>query len=197
MNDQVRDPKGGAMMRPGADIDRRGALRWEIAGFFFIVGLGTALHFVFDWSRGFLLLAPFAAVNESIWEHLKLAFWPALVWALCENGPLHGRISNFRLAKTAGIALMPLAITALFYAYSTVLGRNVFALAIATFVIAVAAGQYVSCRIMTADEMNPYLNRIAPGLIILLAVLFIVFTFLPPEVGLFRDSATGAFGIPG
>ena len=184
-------------MRPGADIDRRGALRWEIAGFFFIIGLGAALHFVFDWSRGFLPLAPFAAVNESVWEHLKLAFWPAVVWALCESGPLHGRISNFRLAKTTGITLMPLVIIALFYACSTVLGRNVFALAVATFIIAVAAGQYVSYRIMTADEMNPYLNRIAPGLIILLAVLFVVFTFLPPEIGLFKDSTTGAFGIPG
>jgi len=184
-------------MRPGADIARRSALRWEIAGFFFIIALGAALHFVFDWSRGFLLLAPFAAVNDSVWEHLKLAFWPALLWALCENGPLHGRINNFRLAKTAGIALMPLVIIVLFYAYSTVLGRNVFALDIATFIIAIAAGQYVSYRIMTADEKSPYLNRIAPGLIVLLAVLFIVFTFFTPTVGLFRDSVTGAFGIPG
>ncbi len=197
MNDQVRDGRERVRTRPGADIDRRGALRWEIAGFFFIVGLGTALHFAFDWSRGFLLLAPFAVVNESVWEHLKLAFWPALLWALCESGPLHGRINNFRLAKTAGIALMPLTIIALFYACSTALGHNVFALAIAAFIIAVAASQYVSYRIMTADEMNPYLNRIAPGLIIVLAVLFIVFTFLTPQVGLFRDSVTGAFGIPG
>ena len=184
-------------MRPGADIDRRGALRWEIAGFFFIVGLGTALHFAFDWSGRFAPIAPFAVVNESVWEHLKLAFWPALVWALCESGPLHGRINNFRLVKTAGIALMPLVIVALFYAYSTVLGRSVLALNIATFIIAVAAGQDFSYHVMTADEKSPYLNRIAPGLIILLAVLFVVFTFLPPEVGLFSDSVTGAFGIPG
>jgi len=65
------------------------------------------------------------------------------------------------------------------------------------FIIALGAGQYVSYRIMTADERSPYLNRIAPLLIIALAVLFIVFTFLPPEAGLFRDGATGAVGIPG
>jgi len=184
-------------MRPGADIARRSALRWEIAGFFFIIALGAALHFVFDWSRGFLLLAPFAAVNESVWEHLKLAFWPALLWAVLEQGPLHGRVNNFRLAKTAGIALMPLVIVVLFYGYTFVLGHHLFSFDIAIFIIAVGAGQYVSYRIMTADERSPYLNRIAPLLIIALAVLFIVFTFLPPEVGLFRDGATGAVGIPG
>ncbi len=184
-------------MRPGADIDRRGARRWEVVGFFFILGLGTALHFVFDWTGGFRLVAPFAAVNESVWEHLKLAFWPALLWAVLEHGPLHGRVNNFRLAKTAGIALMPLVIVVLFYAYSTALGHHLLSFDIAIFIIAVGAGQYLSYRIMTADERSPYLNRIAPLLIIALAVLFIVFTFLPPEAGLFMDSATGAYGIPG
>ncbi len=184
-------------MRPGADIDRRGARRWEVVGFFFILGLGTALHFVFEWSGGFCLVAPFAAVNESVWEHLKLVFWPAVLWALFEHGPLHGRVNNLRLAKTAGIAVMPLIIIVLFYVYTFILGHHLLSLDIALFIIAIAAGQYVSYRIMTGDERSPYLNRIAPVLIVVLAVLFIVFTFLTPQAGLFRDSATGAFGIPG
>jgi hypothetical protein len=43
--------------------------------------VGTGLHFVYDlWPNWFTAL--FAPVNESIWEHLKLLYWPLLGLAL-------------------------------------------------------------------------------------------------------------------
>ena len=60
----------------------RSILRWEITGAIFIIVIGLALHFVFSWTGGWRPVAVVAAVNESIWEHLKLAFWPGLLWAL-------------------------------------------------------------------------------------------------------------------
>ena len=47
---------------------------WQIGGFVFEGALGTLLHFVFDWSGGNVAAALFSAVNESIWEHMKLLF---------------------------------------------------------------------------------------------------------------------------
>ena len=42
------------------------------------VGVGTGLHFLHDlWPVP--LTAVFAPVNESVWEHLKLLFWPMLL----------------------------------------------------------------------------------------------------------------------
>jgi hypothetical protein len=49
-------------------------LKWEIIGIVFIVLAGGLLHFVFEWSGSWRPLAIIAAVNESTWEHLKLAF---------------------------------------------------------------------------------------------------------------------------
>ncbi len=63
------------------------------------------------------------------------------------------------------------------------------------FVLAVFAGQYVSYRLLTGDGRSPLLNVAAPAVLILLGVLFLVFTFFPPEVGLFRDGPTGTYGI--
>lgn len=182
-------------MRPGVDVDTRAAAAWEIAGILFILGIGSLLHFVFEWSGGSPFVAPFAAVNESVWEHLKLAFWPAAAWMLLERGPLKTRVNNFRLAKSLGVALMPLLIVALYYFYVFLLGEHVFFLDIAIFVVAVLAGQYLSYRLMTGDERSPTANLIAPALLIALAVLFVVFTFAPPYVGLFRDGPTGTYGI--
>ena len=42
------------------------------------VGVGTALHFLYDLFPS-SATAVFAPVNESVWEHLKLLFWPMLL----------------------------------------------------------------------------------------------------------------------
>jgi hypothetical protein len=184
-------------MRPGVDVDVRAAAAWEITGGLFILGMGALLHFVFAWSGNSPIVAPFAAVNESVWEHLKLAFWPAAAWALLELAPLKTRVSNFWLGKAIGILLMPLSIFLLYYFYTFLLGENVQSLNITIFVLAVLFGQYVSYRLLTGDERSRLLTTAAPVLIVALAVLFIVFTFFPPEVGLFRDGITHAYGMPG
>jgi hypothetical protein len=184
-------------MRPGVDADSRAAAAWEITGAFFIIGIGSLLHFVFEWSGSSPLVAPFAAVNESVWEHLKLAFWPAVVWTLLERVPLRTRVNNFWFARTTAITLMPLLILALFYFYTFLLGENVLFLDITIFVVAVFSGQYASYRLFTGDERSPRVNLVAPVVIVVLGVLFVVFTFSPPEVGLFRDAITHTYGMPG
>ena len=55
-------------------------LRWELAAVFFILLFGSGLHFVFEFSNFWHPVAPFAAVNESIWERLKMVFWPGLIF---------------------------------------------------------------------------------------------------------------------
>jgi len=176
--------------------DSRGRSRGRSWGSFFILGIGAVLHFVFAWSGNSPLVAPFAAVNESVWEHLKLAFWPALVWTLLERAPLKTRVNNFWLARALGTLLMPVLIVALFYFYVFLLGEHVLFLDITIFVLAVFAGQYVSYRLFTGDERSPLANLVAPAIIVALAVLFVVFTFFPPEATIFRDGPTGTYGIP-
>ncbi len=41
---------------------------------------GSALHFLYDWLPS-PLTALFSPINESVWEHLKLLFWPMLLGA--------------------------------------------------------------------------------------------------------------------
>lgn len=183
-------------MRSGVDVDTRAAIAWEVLGFFFIMGIGAVLHLLFQWSGNSPLVAPFAAVNESVWEHLKLAFWPAALWTLFERAPLKTRVNNFWLARALGTLLMPVIIVALFYFYVFLLGEHVLFLDITIFVLALAFGQYVSYRLFTGDERSPLANLLAPAIIVALAALFIVFTFLPPEAGIFRDGPTGTYGIP-
>ena len=53
---------------------------WPLAGFLTVSALGTLAHFAYEWSGKQLLAGAFCAVNESTWEHMKLLFFPALLF---------------------------------------------------------------------------------------------------------------------
>jgi hypothetical protein len=176
---------------------KKNVLRWELGGIAFIVVLGSLLHFVFEWSGRAIPIAPIAAVNESVWEHLKLGFWPALVYAVLEYSRFGKSANNFPFAKTLGIYLIPITIVVLYYAYTAILGHGLLVVDIAIFVVAVIVGQLVSYKLLIASPLPKRLNRFAPITLAVLAILFVLFTFYPPQLSLFRDSVTGAYGIVG
>lgn len=166
--------------------------RWEAVGIVFIILIGATLHFAFEWSGYWRPIAWLAAVNESVWEHLKLAFWPAVAFALAEYLAFGSRMPGFWAAKGIGIALMPTVIVGLFYAYTTILGDSFLPADILIFVAAVAIGQRVSYRLLFRPRPVP---SAAVALLIVLALAFVVFSYHAPQVGLFRDSSTGGYGI--
>lgn len=176
---------------------KKSILRWELGGIAFIVVLGTLLHFAFEWSGRCIPVGAIAAVNESVWEHLKLGFWPALVFAAWEYGRFGKSTNNFRLAKTVGIYVIPITIVVLYYAYTAILGHGLLMVDIAIFVVAVAVGQLVSYRLLIASPLPKRLNRFAPIALAVLGILFVLFTFYPPQFPLFRDPVSGGYGIVG
>lgn len=168
-------------------------LVFELVGIVFIILVGSALHFTFDLSGGNLLVGVFSAVNESVWEHLKLSFWPALIYAFIEYSFLKKRADNFIPAKAVGIYLMPLVIVSSFYFYRTFIKENLL-IDISIFILAVAVGQLTSYKLMTLKTRKIYL-KLSITALILLASLFIIFTFYPLEIPIFQDPVTGGYGI--
>ena len=171
---------------------RKSILFYELVGIAFIVIVGSMLHFTFELSGRNPIVGIFSAVNESVWEHLKLAFWPALLYAILERKYI--RSSSFWLAKAVGIYLMPLAIAVFFYSYTAVLGESVLIIDILIFVMAVVIGQMASYRLLKL-KLPERLERIALVVLIVLGVAFLVFTFYPPELFVFRDGLTGEYGV--
>lgn len=161
----------------------------------FIIILGSALHFAFEWSGNQAIVGVFSAVNESVWEHLKLAFWPALLFMLIEYALLKKTFNNFALAKTVGVYVMVITIPIIFYSYTAVIGDNFF-MDILTFVIAVIIGQLVSYRLLTHHKLSQYFNIVALFALVVLGLAFMLFTFYPPQISIFRDPRNGTFGMP-
>jgi len=173
----------------------RSVLKWELIGIATISILGAILHFVFDWSSQWEPLGVIAAVNESVWEHFKIGFWPALLYAIVEYPFLKKYTNNFLIAKAACVYVIPVTIAIVFYSYTSVFGQEILLVDISIFVLAIALGQLASYRILTLSQLQRWFNGLGVFLIIILAVAFGVFTFYPPHLPIFLD-ATGVYGIP-
>jgi len=173
--------------------DRKSIFRWEMWGILFIIVLGSSMHFVFNWMGQARPVALFAAVNESTWEHLKLAFWPSLLYFFIEYRHLH-RNGNFLTAKTLGIFLMPVIIVLLFYSYTAIIADN-FILDIMIFMFAVAIGQITGYRIMSLKQLPVVTRTISIAILIILLLSFSLLTYFAPHFLLFRDPVNGGYGI--
>lgn len=174
---------------------KRSVLKWELVGIAVISILGSVLHFVFEWSGGWEPVGVIAAVNESVWEHFKIAFWPALFYAIFEYPFLRRSTSNFMIAKAIGIYVMPVAIAVIFHSYTAIFGEEILIVDILIFFVAVALGQLASYRILTVRRWPRWAGRLGLVMVIALAVAFGVFTFYPPHLPIFRNAVTGGYGI--
>lgn len=105
--------------------DKSKILKFQIYSFIVVCILGTLLHFTYDWSNQNTLVAAFSAVNESTWEHLKLAFFPMLFSIVVGYFYIGKDIPNYICAKTKAILVAISFIIIFFYTYTGVIGKNI------------------------------------------------------------------------
>jgi hypothetical protein len=175
-------------------LERRSIFRYELAGMVFIILLGSALHFTFEWSDNQPIVGVFSAVNESVWEHLKIAFWPALLYLIFEYRYLFKKSNNFFLAKTSGIYAIMIIIPAIFYSYTIFFEENLIT-DIGSFIFAIIIGQLISYRLLTFKKIDKIFDLISLVALAILVLAFVIFTFYPPQIQLFQDPNTGGYGI--
>lgn len=174
-------------------------LLWEIGSFFFIGLVGAALHFTYELSNfSSNVVAYFSAVNESTWEHLKMVFFPGLLFALIEYTYVRDQVNNYIVAKTASLFVMPLVIAIGWYIYAPIVGRSVFPVDLALFYLAVFIGQLISYKLLTRSPLDNKYNNYAIGVFLALFLAFSTLTFYAPQVFLFEHldlKNTGQYGI--
>jgi hypothetical protein len=170
-------------------------LRWHLIGFVFIVILGFLFHFTFQLFGYNKLVGAFSAVNESVWEHLKLVYFPLMIFSVIEYFYIKDKANNIVIGKAVAAYIMPITIIVIFYSYEFITGSNSFIVDISSFFISIIVGQLLSYKILTMEEMPSIISIISGIAIIVLAVLFVIFTFYPPHLDLFRDGVTGSYGI--
>lgn len=162
----------------------KGIKFYMITGAIFVSVLGTLLHFVYKWSGNNVFIGLFTPINESIWEHTKLLFFPMLMFSLCLTGKVKAQYPCIDAALISGALAGAASVIALFYTYSGIIGFNVAIADISIFFISVIISFYIVYKIATTCKDTIY-NTLSLTLWIMIICLYIIFTVSPPQIPLF------------
>ena len=168
---------------------------WQISGFLFTAVMGTFLHFLFDLTGGSVWASLFSAVNESIWEHMKLLFYPMVTVALAEYLFWGKDWECFWCVKLIGILVGLAIIPVMYYTYTGVLGASADWFNIAIFFIAAGLVYWLEAKLFQTGFNCPIPSALPVAVIALIAVAFTILTFVPPHIPLFQDPLTGTYGL--
>lgn len=156
----------------------RGILRY-----LFVVLLGVILFFAYDLSGENLIVGLFAPVNNSVWETLKLIFFPLLVLTLWDLFTSYRNNTAFLPARTTGILAAMTFFVVVFYTVSGIIGAVIFWVSVIIYLLSIVFAFLVEKKIC---GKNKWLNTtISIVILIVLVILFVIFTLAPPALGIF------------
>lgn len=163
-----------------------------------LILVGTVLHFAFDWSGRNRVVAVFSAVNESYWEHVKIAAWPTMLLYIALFILGGARETSFIPAATVALYSIPVTMIGVVFAYKAVIGKNVLWLDIAVFALSIAAAQAIFVGLLRGLDASLVVVVLSGVYLAGIVAAYLLFTLRPPgEPDVFVDPLTNRYGLEG
>jgi hypothetical protein len=170
------------MMKENSPGLKNPAYSWILLGIPVIFIVGSLMHFVYEWSGNSVIAGIFTPVNESVWEHLKMSFWPMLIWWIIGYFILSKKdlisISNWFVSCATALLVSPVIIVSFYYTYTEAFGIDSLILSIFSLLLGIAAAQALALHIYKYANPGPYCLNITIAVIIVSAFVlsFLLFT---------------------
>lgn len=146
---------------------------------------GTALHFFYD-ILPYRIVAIFAPVSESPWEHLKLLFWPTLLAAAVL---VQGAKQPQRLWSAFFFVLLAMPVFLLGVYYLIVyLGQDSVAVDIILYFVTMFGG-FALAYFLSKRQWVEHIGGVLLMLVILYASALVLFSFAAPPFAIFREKS--------
>jgi hypothetical protein len=160
---------------------------WSVGGVLAVAILGTLLHFLYDWTGESPVFKPFSAIDESTWQHMKIMYFPMLIFGVVQWFFFRREYECYFVIKFVGILVGLTLIPVLFYTYNGAFGKSPDWLNITIFMVADLLAFAVEYMLFKRAEggCRKVWNILALVGIIAIGVMFVVFTYLPPNLPLF------------
>lgn len=169
-------------------------LRLEIAGPVIVFTIASLLHFIYRLSPN-VLTSLFGAVNESIWEHIKIFTIACIFYAFVELLWAKPDFKRFVVAKTVGVIVQGAFIPLAYYTFSIFLKKPVLIVDLLIGFTASVLGFLVSYRLYSGNRKIEKYFLTSLMFLFLILMSLLCFTYFPPEAELFRDVITGEYGV--
>ena len=177
------------------NIQKNNLRAMQLFEFIFTCIAGTLLHFLYEWSGNNIVAAVFSGVNESTWEHMKILFVPMFIYALVEKHLLSEKLCDYWCVKLKGILIGIFMIPFLFYTLNGVFGKTPAWLNIGIFYFS-AAYSFIFEYTLFKKQKKCFIGQtMAFAFLCLVALAFLVLTFVQPKLPIFLDPVTLKYGI--
>ena len=165
-------------------------------GMIFIAIVGTFLHFLYELSGHNKLVAIFAAVNESTWEHIKICMTPTILWSLCD-GFVYGMNANFLIGKALSLLTIIILMPVLFYIYTAFTKKAILWVDVICFYIVVICSQLVFNYFINMQVL-PFIYTYLSCILLFIEIgAYVFLTFNPLKNFIFEDPITHKYGMLG
>lgn len=170
-------------------------------GMLFIAILSTLMHFLYNISGKLILTALISPINESVWEHLKLSLLPTFIWWICSYFYLKKNndiiLKKWIFSAIISFLICIIFITVFYYTYTGAFGIHSLVLDVLGLLIGIVLGQNYAYKTYQYADIKPIHYIIIFCLFSVLLILFVIFTFNPPHIPIFKDGITGKYGLKG
>lgn len=146
--------------------------------------LGFLNHFLYQLSKGSPFAALFCPVNESVWEHLKLIFFPILFVSIAEYLRYRPEAVRFFYYRFLAALCAMAATVTLFYTYTGITGNNFLVMDILIFIISILFGFYMDA-FFYRKSLRKTSQTTTFSLWVAVSLFYFVFTCFPPDIPLF------------
>ena len=162
----------------------------------FICLIGTLLHFVYELSHHNKIVAIFAAVNESVWEHVKICMTPTILWGIYELF-VYGFNGTFIISKSLSILTIMVLIPILFYSYTHFTKKSILWIDVICFYVTVICSSLVF-KYFNSVESYRYIWVFLGSLLFFIELeAYFILTYKPLKNPIFKDPITHKYGIEG
>lgn len=166
--------------------------KYFVISCFIAIIFGTLQHFAFDLTNNNILIGLISPVNESVWEHLKLIFLPLTIFAIITKIVLKQK--NIMIATTIATIISCVLILTIHYGF-LLFNIESTAIDIIAYILSMFLGFYIMYIFYSNPPLLEKYEILGYTLIVIMFVIFGIFTLHPPKTPLFLDNTLNIYGV--
>lgn len=149
--------------------------------------IGIILHFAYEFSGKNILVALFSAVNNSIWNHIKIIIFSIYIVSLVKMYITPKREKNLWTALFFKIITAIIAMLMLYNLYIFLFMVHNLIVDICIFYIAITLASIAQKIILNKVNVSPVVEDVYKYINLALIILTIIFSIYPLNLNVFRD----------
>ena len=158
----------------------------QIISYLIAVSLGVLFHFLYDWLNNPIFLGPFLAIDESVFEHLKLLFYPIFIVSIIEGVILNKDLPTFISSRVIGVISSSIMLVILYYInWFLNNGKAIDIISIISYFVFMITTYVISENMEEEYKGNKYFIYVSLGIMFIYIAFLTFFTYYKPDIDFF------------